>query len=576
MVSRWNRGIFVGVSILIGCFYGLVGHAVVPDSINGTNCPMVEVEVERLPDMNVPRSGHNMFYVNGEMVVVGGHTTGFIPTATAEYYRDGKWHLLQTVYAHDNGLGLVLKSGKILIAGGHERHLGIGQTFPVEMYDPATHAFDGFGCLDHKRAMASGLELDSGKVMVVGNWYGDDAIELFDGNKQFTHVKGVAIPRSLPFVFRTAVDNALVLGAFGTRGEQIKSDMVDQLRGEPLHIPLLEAWHPICDWKISNLDYFIGNEATGDFSYLFPVQNDDGQVAIALVRNREFSLLPTACPVPMKSPWGHIRYFATIVVDRNAKRGYLLGFGENDGEHSMKYVLSIDYDKEDAAQLTLYYTNKLPEYEFNVAIDAVGDMMVSGGSMHDNFKPSPAVYLLHLRNHDQGKETPSSFHGFLSYLPWGVAVVALLLLLAFGWHLRRKNRLGEEMEATADTAVDAMTQQTDSTTYAGLMESICQIMDERQLFLNSDLKVSDLAAELKTNSRYVSDCIKTIRNVTFKQFVNSYRVEYAKQLMRQHPEMKLSAVGLMSGFSNEMTFFRTFKSFTDMTPREWISQFEQT
>jgi AraC-like DNA-binding protein len=52
-------------------------------------------------------------------------------------------------------------------------------------------------------------------------------------------------------------------------------------------------------------------------------------------------------------------------------------------------------------------------------------------------------------------------------------------------------------------------------------------------------------------------------------------VEYAKQLMRQYPEMKLSAVGLKSGFANEMTFFRTFKSLTDMTPREWVSQLEQ-
>ena len=571
MVSRWSRGIFVGASILIGCFYGLVGHAVMPDNIHGTTCPMVKVEVERLPDMNVPRAGHSMFYVNGEMVVVGGHTTGFIPTATAEYYRDGEWHLLQTVYAHDDGFGLVLQSGKILIAGGHERHLGIGQTFPVEMYHPATHAFDGFGCLDHKRAMASGVELDSGKVMVVGNWYGDDAIELFDGNKQFTHVKDVTIPRSYPFVFRTAVNDALVVGGAGTRGEQIKSDIVDRLRGEPLRIPLLEEWHPICDWKLPNPDYFIGNEATGDFSYLFPVQNDDGQVAIALVRNGEFSLLHTDCPVPMESTWGRIRYFANIIVDRHAKRGYLVGLGENDGEHSMKYVLSIDYDKKDAAQLTLYYTDKLPGYEFNIAIDAIGDMVVSGGSMHDNFKPSPAVYLLHFGNHTQGKETPFSFHGFLSYIPWGVAGIALLLLLAYGWHRYRKSRLGEEMETIADPTVEAMPHQTDPTTYAVLMESICQLMDERQLFLNSDLKVSDLAAELKTNSRYVSDCIKQGKNVTFKQFVNGYLIEYAKQLMRQNPDVKLSVVGLKSGFSTEMTFYRTFKASMGMTPKEWVS-----
>ena len=55
---------------------------------------IVRLQVERLPDLNVPRAGHQLFYVNGELTVAGGHTDGFVPTPTAEYYKDGKWHLL--------------------------------------------------------------------------------------------------------------------------------------------------------------------------------------------------------------------------------------------------------------------------------------------------------------------------------------------------------------------------------------------------------------------------------------------------------------------------------------------------
>ena len=108
------------------------------------------------------------------------------------------------------------------------------------------------------------------------------------------------------------------------------------------------------------------------------------------------------------------------------------------------------------------------------------------------------------------------------------------------------------------------------------MQQITQLMEEKRPYLNSDLKMLDIASQLGVRQSELSACINTFKGCSFTQFVNSYRVEYAKQLMRQHPEMKLWAVGLMSGFSNEMTFFRTFKSFTDMTPREWISQFEQT
>ena len=80
---------------------------------------IVRLQVERLPDLNVPRAGHQLFYVNGELTVAGGHTDGFVPTPTAEYYKDGKWHLLQTTYTHDFGLSVVLKSGRVLLAGGY-------------------------------------------------------------------------------------------------------------------------------------------------------------------------------------------------------------------------------------------------------------------------------------------------------------------------------------------------------------------------------------------------------------------------------------------------------------------------
>ena len=134
-------------------------------------CPLVKIVPERLADLNIPRSGHSAFVVNGEVTVVGGHTSGFVLTPTAEYLKDGKWQLLNTVYVHDGGFSVVLRSGKVLIAGGFKDNLGIGQSFEVEMYDPTTHSFNGFGCLDQKRASATAIELDSAKVLITGNWY---------------------------------------------------------------------------------------------------------------------------------------------------------------------------------------------------------------------------------------------------------------------------------------------------------------------------------------------------------------------------------------------------------------------
>lgn len=124
----------------------------------------VRVEVERLPDLNIPRASHTVFSVNGEITVAGGHTKDFVPTPTAEYLKDGEWHLMNMVYNHDFGTSVVLKNGKVLLLGGSAEPIGIGQTFLAELYDPTTHTFEGFGSMERKRTGASALELENGRL----------------------------------------------------------------------------------------------------------------------------------------------------------------------------------------------------------------------------------------------------------------------------------------------------------------------------------------------------------------------------------------------------------------------------
>ena len=102
-----------------------------------------------------------------------------------------------------------------------------------------------------------------------------------------------------------------------------------------------------------------------------------------------------------------------------------------------------------------------------------------------------------------------------------------------------------------------------------LFERICELMESQKLYLSSDLKLSDVASALGTNRNYISDCINSQRGCSFTQFVNTYRVEHAKKLLRTQPDMKLSEVCTASGFASESTFFRTFKAVTGMTPSEY-------
>ena len=104
-----------------------------------------------------------------------------------------------------------------------------------------------------------------------------------------------------------------------------------------------------------------------------------------------------------------------------------------------------------------------------------------------------------------------------------------------------------------------------------LLQRVCQLMEEERLYLNSGLKLSDVATKAGCNRNTLSACINNLRHCSFSQFVNTYRVEHAKQLLSQ-PDTRPSEIWMESGFANETTFFRTFKAIVGTTPSEWKSQ----
>ena len=526
------------------------------DGVEKAKCPVVRVEAERLPDMNVPRSGHSAILVNGEVTVIGGHTSGFVLTPTAEYLKDGEWHQLQTVYTHDGGISIVMKSGKVLLAGGFKDNLGIGQSYEVELYDPVNHQFNGFGCLDKKRVSGAAVELDSGRVMIAGNWYADDAIEMFDGKTTFSYVKPVALSRSLPHVFRTSNGNVMIMAGYDFHGNPIDTIIVDRLYGEPFRNELFDNWKPLqYDLVQHSDDSFIGDEAKGMFRYLMPVENKDGQVAIIDVRDTVFTPLPTLTPVPMKSQWGSIRYITPVYADRQHQRGYVVGYDET----SRLYVLCIDYSKT-PAPLTLYHTDPLPEAGMRTipVLTAEGHLMLTGGvgvEPNSNFSPVASVWLL--RFNDDGSEASAGINGWLWVL---LAMVVLVVVVAILILKGRRRQPQPEPKLQSEGVVKGDEQ---------LIQRIYDLMDEKQLYLQQGLKVSDIASALGINSRYVSECVKAFKGCSFTQFVNEYRMEQAKRLLLERPEMKISSVAIESGFTNDKAMTRYFKEQTGMTPTEW-------
>ena len=358
------------------------------------------------------------------------------------------------------------------------------------------------------------------------------------------------------------------------KGDTIWSAIADRLKGDPVYIPLFEDWRPIASDNFRSSENAIGDESKGVYSYLFGVENRQGQVAIARADNGVFSLLMTTCPVPMQSHDEEIWYASSIIADKKAGRAYLFGLSRNFPTAPEKpwrwYILSIDYTKQPAA-LTLYYTDPLPDFHINAPVlTDDGNLLIAGGLYHgSNFTPSKRVLLLCVGQEPVVAENSSMSLKYIVLLILLALVVVAFILYLFIYVRKRHKRQIDELHDDVQEQ-DSVVAISDEAS-AQLMERIYEVMETQKLYQNSDLKVTDLAVAVGTNRRFVSDCINSQKGCNFTQFVNIYRVEHAKRAMLQNPNKKVSDIYLESGFANEGSFFRTFKAITGMTPKEWLS-----
>lgn len=534
-----------------------------PQDSMATGCPYVKITPQRLPDLNIPRFSHRVCYVNGELTLFGGHTSGFVLTPTAEYYKDGEWHLMKMVYNHDDGICVPLRSGKVFLAGGYEKNLGIGQTYEAEMYNPATHTFEGFGCLDRRRAHGVGIEADSGKVYISGNWYHKDGIELYEGKINFTFIKETSEQRSLPFLFRMSDGDVMVVNdCHDNYGNPLLGNVVDRAKGESFNVPLLETWHPylIHQGFVSEVS-FMGDEQKGEFAYLLPLKNAEGQVAIAEVRDTVFSLLPTDYPIPTKYKSYEIIYSTPVVVDREIQRGYVMGY---DTLAYHRYILTIDYAKRPAS-IKLYYTDPMADTQCCTPwVMPNGDLVTTGGvgGKNSNFDPVASVWLFPFGRSEVASQ---------SAVPLWEWIMLALLIVAFLAYIIINRCRKKVSQADALTEED-IEEPLPNAKREELMSRLTELLEKEKLYLDSDLNMSDVANRLCVHRNDVSMVVNSSKGISFSQLVNGYRVEYAKQQLLLHPTMKMANVAISSGFSSDTSFYRTFKAITGMTPSEWLSQ----
>ena len=104
-----------------------------------------------------------------------------------------------------------------------------------------------------------------------------------------------------------------------------------------------------------------------------------------------------------------------------------------------------------------------------------------------------------------------------------------------------------------------------------LTKKLVNYMETENPFLNSELRIQDLAVSLDLPVHILSYIINKNLDKNFFDFVNTYRIEEAKRRLKDpsYNNITIVAIAFDCGFNSKATFNRLFKLHTSTTPSQF-------
>lgn len=165
---------------------------------------------------------------------------------------------------------------------------------------------------------------------------------------------------------------------------------------------------------------------------------------------------------------------------------------------------------------------------------------------------------------------------------WLLSVIFFLIVsltMTFFFRKRKREKVAASTERSLPTSEEEP-KQDEKYKHARLGEeertAICDklsfCMQEQKLYLNKELKISELAQAVGCSSHALSFVFSQYLNQSYYDYINAYRVEEFKRLATnpEYARYTLSSLAEKAGFSSRASFFRSFKKVTGITPNEYM------
>ncbi|HBF04727.1 MAG TPA: AraC family transcriptional regulator [Prevotella sp.] len=104
-----------------------------------------------------------------------------------------------------------------------------------------------------------------------------------------------------------------------------------------------------------------------------------------------------------------------------------------------------------------------------------------------------------------------------------------------------------------------------------LRDEILRLIVTERRYKDPTYNSKKLAADLNTNSRYISAVCATRFHKNYSELVNDYRVNDAMSLLtdKRYAKMSVEDISMMAGFSTRQSFYANFFKRIGITPRQY-------
>lgn len=97
--------------------------------------------------------------------------------------------------------------------------------------------------------------------------------------------------------------------------------------------------------------------------------------------------------------------------------------------------------------------------------------------------------------------------------------------------------------------------------------------EKTEKYLKIDITIASMASNFGTNTKYLSEVIKSYKSKNFNHYINSLRIEYITRKLYEdavYRKYKITSLAELCGYANHRVFQTAFKRETGLTPSDFI------